>query len=81
MGLVAIELERAGVSTVALQLLHRAAAEAPPPRGLWVPFWHGYALGSPRDPAAQRTVLEAAFAMLEAADPRGPVLRDLEAPA
>ena len=79
MGLVASGLERAGISTVALQLLHRAAAEAPPPRGLWVPFWHGYALGSPRDPAAQRAVLEAAFAMLE--DPRagGPVLRDFEA--
>ena len=80
MGLVAIELERAGVSTVALQLLHRVAAEAPPPRGLWVPFWHGYALGSPHDPAAQRAVLDAAFAMLEDTSLSGPVLHDFAAP-
>jgi len=78
-GLVAIELERAGISTVALQLLHRMAAELPPPRGLWVPFWHGYALGSPRDPGAQRAVLEAALAMLEDPRPSGPVLRDFDA--
>lgn len=76
MGLVALELERRGVATVALQLLHRAAAEVRPPRSLWVPFWHGYALGAPRDLAGQRAVLAAAFALLEDADLTAPALRD-----
>ncbi len=79
MGLVAQELERCGISTVALQLLHKAAAEAPPPRGLWVPFWYGYALGSPDDPASQRAVLEAAFEMLEDPALTAPTLRDFAA--
>jgi hypothetical protein len=73
---MAIELERYGVSTVALQLLHWAAAEVSPPRALWVPFWHGYALGAPDDPAGQRAVIEAAFEMLEDASLAGPALRD-----
>ncbi len=76
MGLVAIELERRGVATVALQLLHRVATEVRPPRALWVPFWHGYALGDPDQPAHQRAVIEAAFAMLEDARLRAPALRD-----
>ena len=76
MGLAALELERRGVATVALQLLHRAAAEVRPPRSLWVPFWHGYALGAPRDVTGQRAVLEAAFVLLEDASLTAPALRD-----
>jgi hypothetical protein len=75
-GLVALELERRGVATVAFQLLHAAAAATRPPRALWVPFWHGYALGAPGDAAGQRAVLEAAFALLEDDSRGGPVLRD-----
>jgi len=74
-GLVALELERCGIATVALQLLHATVAAAPP-RGLWVPFWHGYALGAPGDAAGQRAVIEAAFALLEDDGVTGPVLRD-----
>jgi hypothetical protein len=77
--LVAQELERSGISTVALQLLHKAAADAPPPRGLWVPFWYGYALGAPDDPAGQRAVLDAAFEMLEDSTLTAPTLRDFAA--
>ena len=76
MGLAALELERAGISTVALQLLHAAVAEVRPPRSLWVPFWHGYALGAPSDPAFRRAVLEAAFEMLEDVSLTAPALRD-----
>lgn len=76
MGLAALELERRGVATVALQLLHRAAAEVRPPRSLWVPFWHGYALGAPRDVTGQRAVLEAAFVLLEDTSLTAPALRD-----
>ena len=79
MGLVARELERAGVSTVALQLLHKAVADVRPPRALWVPFWHGYALGAPDDVDAQRAVIEAAFEMLEDRSLTAPTLRELTA--
>ena len=78
MGLVAVELERRGVSTVALQLLHRAAAEVRPPRALWVPFWHGYALGHPDQTVHQRAVIEAAFEMLEDSSLLAPALRDFQ---
>ena len=37
MGLVARELERHGVATVSLVLLHAALRDEPPPRALWVP--------------------------------------------
>ena len=76
MGLAALELERAGISTVVLQLLHAVVAEVRPPRSLWVPFWSGYALGSPNDPEGRRAVLEAAFEMLEDASLTAPALRD-----
>lgn len=76
MGLVALELERRGIATVALQLLHVAAARDRPPRALWVPFWHGYALGAPGDAAGQRAVIEAALALLEGDEASGPVWRD-----
>jgi hypothetical protein len=50
-----------------------------PPRALWVPFWHGYALGSPDDRSHQRAVIEAAFAMLEDASLTAPAVRDFAA--
>jgi hypothetical protein len=74
--LVAVELERRGIATVALQLMHAAPSDGPPPRALWVPFWHGYALGAPGDPAGQRAVLEAAFALLESEPCDGSLWRD-----
>lgn len=61
---------------MALQLLHGAATDVRPPRALWVPFWHGYALGAPDDPASQRAVIEAAFEMLEDRSLSAPALRD-----
>ena len=79
MGLAALELERAGISTVALQLLHAAVAEVRPPRSLWVPFWDGNALGAPNDPEYCRALLEAAFEMLEDAGLTAPALRDFSA--
>jgi len=75
-GLVALELERAGISTLALQLLHAAVAEVRPPRSLWVPFRDGYALGAPNEAEHRRAVLEVAFAMLEDAGLTAPALRD-----
>ena len=76
MGLVAREIERNGVATVSLVLLHAAVREEPPPRALWVPFFHGYALGPPDDPAPQREILGAALAMLQDEEAALPVLKE-----
>ena len=76
MGLVALALERAGITTVALQLLHAAVAEVRPPRSLWIPFWDGHSLGAPDDSDYRRAVLEAAFEMLEDASLTAPALCD-----
>ncbi len=73
---MARELERCGVATVALSLLHTAGGEEPAPRTLWAPFLHGYALGPPDEPRAQRAVLEAALALLEDDSLSPPAWRD-----
>lgn len=67
-GLFAAELERQGITTVAIQLLRQVALRVRPPRALFVPFRHGYPLDSPGEPGRQKAVLEAALRMLE--DPR-----------
>ena len=75
-GLIAAELERQGISTVALQLLREIAVAVRPPRALFVPFPHGYPLDRPNDPVRQRAVLEAALRVLEVPAEAGPVLVD-----
>jgi hypothetical protein len=63
--LVAAELERCGIATVAIQLLCWVAEKVRPPRALCVPFRHGYPLDTPKDPERQHAVLQAALDMLE----------------
>ena len=75
-GLVAAELERHGIVTVALQLLRSVAEKVRPPRSLCVPFPHGFPLDAPREPERQRAVLRAALEAASAEGP-GPVLREL----
>ena len=75
MGLVAAEIERAGIPTVGLEYLREAAEVVRPPRALLVPFPHGYALGQPNDVALQLDVLRQTFALLDAEGP-GPVLQE-----
>lgn len=73
--LIAAELERNGIATVAIQLLRTIAERVRPPRALFVPFSHGYPLDIPGDPARQHAVLEAALRILECeGDP--PILED-----
>ncbi|MEN8184838.1 MAG: hypothetical protein ABFS46_20140 [Myxococcota bacterium] len=77
MGLIAAELERQGIATVALQLLREAARAVRPPRALFVPFRHGYPLEAPADPTRQRAIVERALALLEDPSLVPPVLVDL----
>ena len=78
--LVAAELERRGIATVAIQLLREVAERVRPPRALLVPFRHGYPLDRPSDSARQHAVVEAALRLLEDPDLRPPALVDLELP-
>jgi hypothetical protein len=64
-GLVAAELERRGIATVAIQILRFVAERVRPPRALAVPFPHGYPLGAPGDAELQHAVIEAALRLLE----------------
>lgn len=79
MGLVAAELERQGIATVAIQLLREVAERVRPPRALYVPFPHGYPLGVPGDAAGQRRVIKSALRLLEDSSLAPPVLVEFEA--
>lgn len=75
-GLVAAELERRGIATVAIQLLRHVAERVRPPRALLVPFRHGYPLDRPGQPDRQLAVLEAALALLDDPELQPPVLAE-----
>lgn len=79
-GLIAAELERQGVATVAIQLLREVAEAVRPPRTLLVPFRHGYPLDRPDAPEAQHAVLAAALRMAEEEQGPPPVLREMHMP-
>ncbi len=76
--LVAAELERQGIATVAIQLLRDVAKRVRPPRALFVPFRHGYPLDVPLNPSRQHAVIEAALRVLENSELQPPVLVDFE---
>jgi hypothetical protein len=73
-GLIAAELERQGIATVALQTVRRIAERVRPPRGLLVPFPLGYPLGRPNDAELQHEVIEAALSVLEDRHATAPAL-------
>ena len=75
---MAAELERQGISTVAIQLLRKVAEKVRPPRALVVPFRHGYPLGVPDDTEHQQAVIEAALKMLEDESLKPPAIVDYE---
>ena len=74
--LVAAELERQGISTVAIQLLRMVTEKVRPPRALFVPFRHGYPLDSPDDPEKQQAVITAALNLLTNSDLKPPAIID-----
>ena len=77
-GLIAAELERQGISTVAIQLLRSVAKKVRPPRALFVPYKHGYPLGEPNAAEQQHEVIEAALKLLEIESAQSPMLVDFE---
>jgi len=73
-GVIAREIERAGVATTSISLVREHTEQVKPPRALFVPFPFGYPLGKPDDPELQHRVISAALELL--ARPAGPVLED-----
>jgi hypothetical protein len=65
-------LEAQGLATVMIASMRSQVERLHPPRALYCEFPLGRPLGIPNDPAFQRRVLDAAFALLAA--PHGPVL-------
>ena len=74
MGLLAREIEAAGVTTVALALVKEVAVAARAPRFLYLRWPFGHALGEPGNAAQQRTVLHDMLSMAAAAPRPGLVV-------
>ena len=77
MGTLASVLEDAGLATVALSIIRGQVETTRPPRALHCEFPLGRPLGRPGDPALQRRVIDAAFALLDqtdAADPEAEIV-------
>ena len=72
-------LEREGIATVVIALVHEHAEAIANPRTLSVPFELGRPLGAPDNPGFQLRVLRAALALLDR--PAGPVLEEFPDPA
>ncbi|MYE01948.1 MAG: hypothetical protein F4Y03_11860 [Alphaproteobacteria bacterium] len=72
-------LERKGIATVVIALVHEHAEAIANPRTLSVPFELGRPLGAPDNPEFQLRVLRAALGLLDR--PSGPVLEEFPDPA
>ena len=72
-------LERKGIATVVIALVHEHAEAIANPRTLSVPFELGRPLGAPDDPEFQLRVLRAALDLLDR--PSGPALEEFPDPA
>jgi hypothetical protein len=73
-GLLAREIEAAGVTTVGLALVKEVAQAARAPRLLFVHWPFGHALGEPGKPEQQRTVLHDMLSMARRAPRPGLVV-------
>ncbi len=64
MGLIAREIERAGIPTVTLSVVREASVRTPAPRNVFVPFRLGQVFGEPGAAVQQRAILADALAAL-----------------
>lgn len=75
-GLIQAAIERAGVTTVSISLLHEVTDVLRPPRALFVPYKLGFPLGEPNNSALQHRIIDAALALLPRNDV--PVIEDFQ---
>lgn len=76
-GLIQAAIERAGITTVSISLLHEVTDVLRPPRALFVPYKLGFPLGEANNSALQHRIIAAAFALLARNDV--PVIEDFHA--
>ncbi|MBA3714920.1 MAG: hypothetical protein H0W76_21075 [Pyrinomonadaceae bacterium] len=76
-GLIQAAIERAGIITVSISLLHEVTDVLRPPRALFVPYKLGFPLGEPNNAALQHRIIGAALSLLSRSDV--PVLEDFQA--
>jgi len=76
-GLIQAAIERAGITTVSISLLHEVTDVLRPPRALFVPYRLGFPLGEPNNPALQHRIIAAALSLLARNDV--PVIEDFQA--
>ncbi len=74
MGLIAREIERAGISTVTLSVVREASVRTPAPRNVFVPFRLGQIFGEPGADVQQRAVLMDALTALAHMSAAGTIL-------
>lgn len=75
-GLIQTAIERVGIPTVSISLLHEITDVLRPPRALFVPYRLGFPLGEPNNPALQHRIIAAALTLLARND--APVLADFQ---
>jgi hypothetical protein len=73
-GLIQAVIEKAGIPTVSISLLHEVTDVIRPPRALFVPFRLGFPLGEPDNPQLQHRIIAAALLLLKRNDV--PVIAD-----
>jgi hypothetical protein len=76
-GLIQAAIERAGITTVSISLLHEVTDVLRPPRALFVPYRLGFPLGEPNNSALQHRIIAAALALLARNDV--PLVEDFRA--
>ncbi len=76
-GLIQSAIERAGITTVSISLLHEVTDVLRPPRALFVPYKLGFPLGEPNNSALQHRIIAAALSLLARNDV--PVIEDFQA--
>lgn len=75
-GLIQTAIERVGIPTVSISLLHEVTDVLRPPRALFMPYRLGYPLGEPHNPALQHRIIAAALALLARNDV--PLVQDFQ---
>lgn len=73
-GLIQAAIERVGITTVSISLLHEVTDVLRPPRALFVPYRLGFPLGEPHNSALQHRIIAAALSLLARNDV--PVIED-----
>lgn len=75
-GLIQAAIERAGITTVSISLLHEVTDVLRPPRALFVPYKLGFPLGEPDNSTLQHRIIAAALGLLARNDV--PVIEDFQ---